>query len=135
MRVVVVTAEDRVGTRIAGQGRQRPGLAIEVVSGVVPAEAFVLVTPQNEVPAALRRAIEAGCAQWRAKPVAFVSYETDPSAAADASSAAITELRNVFASLHVVVVGSFGVDGATAMFEQLEWWGRALRDRRNGRNP
>ena len=133
LRVAVVTPEGPVGTWVAGQGRLRTGLEVGVIDLAGPAvaarlaaaEAFVLVTPEDEVPAALLRVIGSGCIGWRAKPVAFVG-----------SGSAIARLRAVFAELHVVIVNvtvtAFDAGGATAMFEQIEWWGRALRDRVNG---
>jgi hypothetical protein len=133
LRVAVVTPECPAGTWVAGLGRRRTGLEVGVIDLAGPAvavrlaaaEAFVLVTPEDEVPAPLLRAVGSGCIGWRAKPVAFVG-----------SGSAVTTLRAVFAELHVVIVNvavtAFDVTGATAMFEQLEWWGRALRDRVNG---
>jgi NAD(P)H-dependent FMN reductase len=133
LRVAVVTPENRVGTWVAGQGRRRDGLEVGVIDLAGPAvavrlaaaEAFVLVTPGDEVPAALRQAVGSMYCGWRAKPVAFVWYGSG-------SGAAIRRLRAVFAELHVVLVNltvaAFDVAAATAMFEQLEWWGRALRD-------
>ncbi|GAA0911401.1 hypothetical protein [Virgisporangium aurantiacum] len=134
LRVAVVTQEGPVGTWVAGQGRRRTGLEVGVIDLAGPAvaarlaaaEAFVLVTPEDEASEALlRRAAGSGCVGWRAKPVAFVG-----------SGRAVETLRAVFAGLHVVivtvVVAAFDAAAATAMFEQLEWWGRALRDPVNG---
>jgi NAD(P)H-dependent FMN reductase len=129
LRVAVVTPENRVGTWVAGEGCRRTGLEVGVVDLAGPAvvtrlaeaEAFVLVTPSDDgVPAALRYAVGSGCVVWRGKPVAFVG-----------SAGAVKTLRAVFAGLHVVIVNvavvAFDADAAAAMFEQLEWWGRALR--------
>ncbi|GAA1040350.1 NAD(P)H-dependent oxidoreductase [Virgisporangium ochraceum] len=133
LRVAVVTQEDQVGAWVAGQARQRGGVEVGLIGTADPAfaarlacaEAFVLVTPAVEVPVRLREAIVAGYAEWRAKPVAFVAYGT--------GSGALEQLRCAFAGLHVVTVGpgltALDPVAFTAMFEQLEWWGRALRDR------
>jgi NAD(P)H-dependent FMN reductase len=122
LRIAVVSQEDRVGAWVAEQARRRHGL--EVV--VAWAEAFVLVTPADEVSADMHEAIRQGHAGWRARPVAFVTYGS--------GSGAVEQLRSVFSGLHVVMVGliaaAFDLSAAAAMFEQLEWWGRALRDRR-----
>jgi NAD(P)H-dependent FMN reductase len=133
LRVAVVTGENRVGAWVAGQARHRGGVEVGLLGTADPAfttrlasaEAFVVVTPADEVPAGLREAISLGYAEWRAKPVAFVSYGS--------GSGALDQLRSAFSGLHVVTVGSgltaFDPVACTAMFEQLEWWGRALRDR------
>jgi hypothetical protein len=120
LRVAVVTQESRVGAWVVEQARRRKG--IEVVS--TSAEAFVLVTPADEVPAGMGGVISPG---WRAKPVAFVTY--------GAGDGAVEQLRSIFSELHVVMVGftaaAFDTAAVAAMFEQVEWWGRALRDRRS----
>jgi NAD(P)H-dependent FMN reductase len=141
LQVAVVTQESRIGAWVAGEARRRGGVEVGVVdlaafgfpgaptraftARLAAAEAFVLVTPAGELPAALAEAIEFGCAEWRSKPVAFVSY--------GAGTGAWERLRSVFAELHVVIVGAdltaFDRDAAAATLEQLEWWGRALRDR------
>jgi NAD(P)H-dependent FMN reductase len=148
LRVAVVTQENQVGAWVAGEARQRGGVEVSVIdltefgfsefSGpasaapgraftarLAAAEAFVLVTAADDVSPRMRQAIGFGCAEWRAKPVAFVSYGS--------GSGAVEQLRSVFSELHVVTVGygltAFDPAASTAMFEQLEWWGRALRDR------
>jgi NAD(P)H-dependent FMN reductase len=136
LRVGVVTQENQVGAWVAGQARLRCGIEVSVIdltadppadlTGRLAAmEAFVLVTPAGEVPDRLRHAIALGGREWRAKPVAFVSF--------GAGSGAVEQLCSVFSELHVVTVGrgltSLDPVASAAMFEQLEWWGRALRDR------
>lgn len=120
LRVAVVTQESRAGAWVAEQARRRKG--IEVVS--TSAEAFVLVTPADEVPAGMGEVISPG---WRARPVAFVTYGS--------GSGAVEQLRSIFSEMHVVMVGltaaAYDSSAAAAMFEQLEWWGRALRDGRS----
>ena len=142
LQVAVVTQENQVGAWVAGQAGQRGGIEVSVIdldpagasvrsvtARLAAAEAFVLVTPADDLPVCMRQAIEFGRAEWRTKPVAFVSYGP--------GSGAVEQLRSVFAELHVVVVRhgvGFGLTAfepraVAAMFEQLEWWGRALRDR------
>jgi hypothetical protein len=136
LRVAVVAQENRAGAWVDGVARHRGGVEVSMILTSEPAftarlaeaEAFVLVTPADEVPAGMCEAISLGCAGWRAKPVAFVTYGS--------GAGAVEQLRSVFADLHVVVVGAtagaFDSGAAAAMFEQLEWWGRALRDSISG---
>jgi NAD(P)H-dependent FMN reductase len=84
-----------------------------------------------------------GYDEWHAKPVAFVSYGHG-----SLGIYAVEQLRTVFTELHVVTMRDgvgfnlmtnepFNTDqsrsAATAMFNQLDWWGRALRHARHTR--
>ncbi|MCT2590505.1 NAD(P)H-dependent oxidoreductase [Streptomyces sp. N2-109] len=114
------------------------------------AEAFVIVTPEynRSFPASLKQAIDFAYDEWHAKPVGFVSY-----GCRSRGLYAVEALRSVFVELHTVTMrnsASFdlltaeGEDGegedwggctdgeqdATAMLDQLSWWGHALRDAR-----
>jgi NAD(P)H-dependent FMN reductase len=116
------------------------------------ADAFVVVTPEynHSFPASLKTAIDWHSTQWQARPVGFVSY-----GGMSGGLRAVEHLRQVFAELHAVTVREtvsfhgfwerFGPDGlpkdadgcnaaATALLDQLVWWGDALRDAR-GRRP
>jgi NAD(P)H-dependent FMN reductase len=139
---------------------QRTGLELDVLDladgvrgdGVTPrlesAEAFVVVTPEynHSFPAPLKEAIDSHYTQWQAKPVGFVSY-----GGIGGGLRAVEQLRLVFAELHAMTVrdsvsfhgagGCFDADGephdptvvegaAKGMLDQLEWWGRALRQAR-----
>ncbi|MGV9323071.1 NADPH-dependent FMN reductase [Streptomyces sp. NPDC003660] len=125
--------------------------ALKALSEVTPrldeADAFVVVTPEynHSYPASLKTLIDWHYTQWQAKPVGFVSY-----GGMAGGSRAVEHLRPVFAELHAVtvrdVVGlnmaweQFDEDGqmtnegasvaAKALFNQLVWWGNALRDAR-----
>ncbi|WP_326558372.1 NADPH-dependent FMN reductase [Micromonospora sp. NBC_01796] len=128
----------------------------EVLGGLTKrldlADAFVVVTPEynHSYPASLKAAIDWHFTQWQAKPVGFVSY-----GGLSGGLRAVEHLRQVFAELHAVTVretvsfhgawARFGPDGqpkdpeactaaATAMLDQLLWWGEALRDART-RSP
>lgn len=115
---------------------------------IATAEAFVVVTPEynRSFPASLKEAIDYAYDEWRAKPVGFVSYGCRSN-----GLYAVEHLRTVFVELHAVtmrnVVGfdlmaTGSADGggplsgddagyaATTMLDQLNWWGRALRDAR-----
>lgn len=111
------------------------------------ADAFVVVTPEynHSFPASLKNAIDWHRDEWRAKPVAFVSY-----GGISGGLRAVEHLRAVFAELHAVTIREtvsfhgahtrFGPDGvpadeaasvaAKALLDQLAWWARALTDAR-----
>jgi NAD(P)H-dependent FMN reductase len=109
------------------------------------ADAFVVVTPEynRSFPASLKQAIDYGYDEWRAKPVAFVSY-----GCGSVGLHAVEHLRTVFTELHAVtmrdgvgfdLMGDARLDtdssvvAATVMLAQLAWWGLALRDARRTR--
>ncbi|MGA4541270.1 NADPH-dependent FMN reductase [Uniformispora flossi] len=112
------------------------------------ADAFAVVTPEynHSFPAVLKHAIDLFREEWRAKPVAFVSY-----GGMGGGLRAVEQLRLVFAELHAVsmrdsvsfhgVWSLFDEDGvpvdqagtnaaAKGMLGQLDWWGRTLREGR-----
>ncbi|MFB7427689.1 NADPH-dependent FMN reductase [Streptomyces hydrogenans] len=112
------------------------------------ADAFVVVTPEynHSFPASLKNVLDWFLAEWAAKPVGFVSY-----GGLAGGLRAVEQLRPVFAELHAVtvresvsfhtawerldaegrVLGDKAADAAaTALLDQLTWWGRALRTAR-----
>jgi NAD(P)H-dependent FMN reductase len=118
------------------------------------ADAFVIVTPEynHSFPASLKQAIDYAYDEWRAKPVGFVAYGHGSE-----GMYAIEHLRAVCTELHMATVRgrvaldllahpvdrASGADGAgppaggarpeqdaTAMLDQLVWWGTALREAR-----
>ncbi|MYS95425.1 MULTISPECIES: NADPH-dependent FMN reductase [Streptomyces] len=126
--------------------------ATAALSGVTPklarADAFVVLTPEynHSFPAGLKNLVDWHFGEWRAKPVALVSY-----GGLAGGLRAVEHLRQVFAELHAVTVrdtvsfhnagASFddagtlhdpsGPDAAAkAMLDQLVWWGLALREAR-----
>jgi NAD(P)H-dependent FMN reductase len=114
------------------------------------ADAFVVVTPEynHSYPASLKNAIDWHQPEWRAKPVAFVSY-----GGISGGLRAVEHLRAVFAELHAVTIretvsfpgaqARFGDDGlpnddaagvaAKAMLDQLGWWARSRAEARAAR--
>ncbi|WP_329554996.1 NAD(P)H-dependent oxidoreductase [Streptomyces sp. NBC_00696] len=129
--------------------------ATTALAGITPklasADAFVVLTPEynHSFPAGLKNLIDWHFTEWRAKPVALVSY-----GGLAGGLRAVEHLRQVFAELHAVTVrdtvsfhnagASFDDEGrlkdatapdaaAKAMLDQLVWWGRALRDARQVR--
>lgn len=83
-----------------GWGGEPTPAAAAVLAGVSPrlaqADAFVVVTPEynHSFPAALKNVIDWHYAQWRAKPVGFVSY-----GGLGGGLRAVEQLRLVFAEL------------------------------------
>jgi NAD(P)H-dependent FMN reductase len=112
------------------------------------ADAIVVVTPEYNrgYPGALKTAIDSALAEWRAKPVGFVSY-----GGISGGLCAVEQLRTVFAELHVVTLQAtvslphvwdqLDEDGnlrrpqraesaADSMLRQLSWWAHTLRQAR-----
>ncbi|WP_406478012.1 NADPH-dependent FMN reductase [Streptomyces sp. NBC_01615] len=132
-----------------------PAVAAElakVTPALAAADAFVVLTPEynHSYPAGLKNLIDWHYAEWRAKPVALVSY-----GGLSGGLRAVEHLRQVFAELHAVTVrdtvsfhgagASFDEEGeprdpagpgaaAKAMLNQLGWWARALNEAK-GRRP
>lgn len=127
----------------------------EVLAQVTPrieaADAFIVVTPEynHSYPASLKSLLDWHYTQWRAKPVALVSY-----GGLAGGLRAAEHLRPVFAELHAVTIREqvsfhmawekFDENGtptepesvnaaAKTMLDQLVWWGEALRAAREKR--
>ena len=123
----------------------------EVTPKLAGADAFVVVTPEynHSFPAGLKNLIDWHYTEWRAKPVALVSY-----GGMAGGLRAVEHLRQVFAELHAVTVRdtvsfhgartAFDEDGhprdpaapaaaAKVMLDQLVWWARALREAKERR--
>lgn len=115
------------------------------------ADAFAVVTPEynHSYPASLKNAIDYYHAEWNAKPVGLISY-----GGSAGGQRAVEHLRPVFCELHAMTVRdslafvnfweAFDEDGrpvdsngadaaAKALLDQLEWWGRSLREARDKR--
>ncbi|MFI6313280.1 NADPH-dependent FMN reductase [Nocardia fusca] len=115
------------------------------------ADAFVVITPEynHSYPGTLKNFIDLHHAEWQAKPVGFVSY-----GGISGGLRATEHLRAVFAELHAVTVrdtvsfhnpwgqrddtgalapGADAETAATALLDQLVWWGEALRTARAAR--
>ncbi|MDN3245905.1 NADPH-dependent FMN reductase [Streptomyces mutabilis] len=131
----------------SGAPEGAPGLA-ERIGGL---DGFVVITPEynHGYPASLKLAIDYVYSEWRAKPVGFVSY-----GGMAGGQRAVEQLRQVFAELHAVTLRDtvsfhmaweqFDDNGrpldeggcakaAAVLLDQLDWWGRTLRDGRAAR--
>ncbi|MEU9557337.1 NADPH-dependent FMN reductase [Streptomyces fumanus] len=147
---VVDVAAPELPTTMAPTAEARAALA-EVTPKLAAADAFVVLTPEynHSFPAGLKNLIDWHYHEWRAKPVALVSY-----GGLSGGLRATEHLRQVFAELHAVTVrdtvsfhnagGSFDDGGrlkdpsapdaaAKTMLDQLVWWGRALREAKERR--
>ena len=133
--------------KMAGEAYPRPAGMAGLTARLEAADAFVLVTPEynHSYPASLKAAIDWHFTQWKAKPVAFVSY-----GGAAGGRHAVLHLENVLTELHAVTIreglafpsywANFE-DGqplepqapeyAKVMLEQLAWWATALRKARS----
>ncbi|MCX4880638.1 NADPH-dependent FMN reductase [Streptomyces sp. NBC_00847] len=147
---VVDVAEADLPTTFAPSPEASAALA-SVTPKLAAADAYVVLTPEynHSYPAGLKNLIDWHFTEWRAKPVALVSY-----GGLAGGLRAVEHLRQVFAELHAVTIrdtvsfhnaGSSFTDGhlddpsgpdaaAKAMLDQLVWWGRGLREAR-GRRP
>jgi NAD(P)H-dependent FMN reductase len=113
------------------------------------ADAFVVVTPEynHSFPGSLKTALDTVGAEWRGKPVGFVSY-----GGLSGGLRSVEALRIVFAELHTVTVRNtvslhlarslFNEQGALrepqgpdtaagVLLDQLGWWARALKQARD----
>lgn len=109
------------------------------------ADAIVVVTPEYNrgYPGGLKTAIDTALPEWRAKPVAFVSY-----GGVSGGLRAVEQLRLVFSELHVVTMQAAvslpyaweeldengvlrgsdrAASAADTMLRQLTWWAQTLR--------
>jgi NAD(P)H-dependent FMN reductase len=112
------------------------------------ADAFIVVTPEynHGYPAPLKFLIDSAYREWRAKPVAFVSY-----GGISGGLRAVEQLRLVFAELHAVTIRDsvsfanpwtkFDGDGRlidpdepckamATLLARLRWWATILREAR-----
>ncbi|MEU3251499.1 NAD(P)H-dependent oxidoreductase [Streptomyces sp. NPDC006997] len=147
---VVDPADTDLPTSLARTPEAADALA-RVTPKLSAADAFVVLTPEynHSFPAALKNLVDWHYTEWRAKPVAFVSY-----GGLSGGLRAVEQLRQVFAELHAVTVrdtvsfpnagGSFDADGrlkdptgpdtaAKTMLDQLVWWATALKEARERR--
>jgi NAD(P)H-dependent FMN reductase len=173
--IVGSTREGRFGPTVAqwfvGQARTRTDIVVDLVDladvdlpivfpahrtaaissyvdRIGQADGFVVVTPEynHGYPASLKQAIDLAYHEWRAKPVAFVSY-----GGMAGGLRAVEQLRQVFAELHATTVrdtvsfhmahAAFDAAGepldaigpaaaAKTLLDQLAWWAGALRTAR-----
>jgi NAD(P)H-dependent FMN reductase len=129
-------------------GVPAPQAVQDLAPYLASADAFIIVTPEynHSFPASLKNAIDWYVDEWKAKPVAFVSY-----GGIAGGLRSVAQLRQVFPSMHGTTIrdtvsfhnyqDEFDADGqptnaegcnaaAKVMLDQLIWWGLALRNAR-----
>ncbi|CAL9451933.1 hypothetical protein SUDANB176_02461 [Streptomyces sp. enrichment culture] len=147
---VVDVAEIDLPTTMEPTARAAAALA-DVTPKLARADAFVVLTPEynHSFPAGLKNLIDWHYGEWRAKPVALVTY-----GGLAGGLRAAEHLRQVFAELHAVTVrdtvsfhnagAAFDDEGrpkdptrpdtaAKTMLDQLVWWAAVLREARENR--
>ncbi|CAL9450706.1 FMN reductase [Streptomyces griseomycini] len=147
---VVDVADIDLPTTMEPTARATAALA-DVTPKLARADAFVVLTPEynHSFPAGLKNLIDWHYGEWRAKPVALVTY-----GGLAGGLRAAEHLRQVFAELHAVTVrdtvsfhgaaAAFDDEGrprdparpdaaAKTMLDQLVWWATALREAREKR--
>ena len=122
-----------------------PDEVIPFAERIDRAEAFIVITPEynHGYPGSLKNALDLVNREWRAKPVAFVSY-----GGVSGGVRAVEQLRQVVVELHMVPLRDAVVvpmarrafragpvpadpdgliaDSVRTMFDRLVWWARAL---------
>lgn len=148
---VIDLAETKLPETLGDRDESLPPSVTALSPRLAKADAFVVVTPEynRSFPAPLKTAIDWFYEEWRAKPVAFVSYGRE-----SGGRYATAQLREVFSELDAIPIRStislpcywtgFTADGhwpkasidndasVAETIEQLTWWGltlRAARDR------
>jgi NAD(P)H-dependent FMN reductase len=143
---VIDLAEVGLPGTMTGYGQPRPAVVEALGERLAAADAFVVVTPEynHSFPAPLKSAVDWYTDEWRNKPVAFVSY-----GGISGGLRAVQQLRQVFIELQSSPIREtlsfhdiwslFDADGtwptpsekretaATALLDQLVWWGTTLR--------
>ena len=115
---------------------------------IAAADAIVAVTPEynHSTSGALKDAFDLLKREWRAKPVGFVAY-----GGLSGGLRAVEHLRQIVAELHMVSIretvsfhqarkqfdesgettSGASIDAAARLLNQLDWWGRHLREARS----
>lgn len=152
---VVDLAEAGLPTVMAGDDEHAPVPAEVTHLGerIDAADAVVIVTPvyNRSFPASLKNAIDWFHDEWAATPVGFISY-----GGRTGGVEAVEQLRTIFVELGTMTIRNvlsfpnfwehFDEQGrpqapeamagaATAFYDQLTWWARALRTARDRSTP
>ena len=113
---------------------------------IAAADGFIALTPEyhHALPAVLKNAFESAYLEWIVKPIAFVGYGGVGAARAVENGRTVAvelQMAPIRAAVHIGLEPFLGVvrDGKkldsydylnqarTAMFDQLVWWGNALK--------
>lgn len=113
---------------------------------IAAADGYILIAPEynHGIPAVLKNALDTVYAEWNRKPVAFVAYGGMGGARSVEQLTMVArelQMAPLEGSLHLQGVGSrrdgdrFAADERersrlTHLFDELAWWGKALRTAR-----
>ncbi|XVQ10274.1 NADPH-dependent FMN reductase [Spirillospora sp. CA-255316] len=146
---LVDLAETRLPETLTDHDEPLPEPVRALAPRLASADAFVVVAPEynQSFPAPLKTALDWYYDEWKAKPVALVTYGRE-----SGGRNAAAQLRQIFAELHAVTIRDgislpcyweeFAPDGSwpkpsaecnTAVkttLDQLSWWAEALREAR-----
>lgn len=147
---VIDLAEAGLPQMLPDHDEEPPAPVRALAPRLAAADAFAVVCPEYNAgyPAPLKTAIDWFDEEWRAKPVALITYGRE-----SGGLSAAGQLRQVFAELHAVTIrdgislpcyweqfapdGSWPKAGADCnaavriTLERLTWWARALREARD----
>jgi NAD(P)H-dependent FMN reductase len=117
---------------------------------VASADGYVLIAPEyNHAPSAvLKNALDTVYAEWNRKPVTMVAYGTVGGARAAEQLRAVAislEMAPLSSAVHLVRPGAkregeqfngdqYDLRALGAMFDELAWWGNALKAARTNRD-
>ncbi|MFG2298985.1 NADPH-dependent FMN reductase [Streptomyces sp. NPDC048603] len=145
-------ADAELPDRLGDECEELPGPVVALAPRLAAADAFVVVTPEynRSFPAPLKTAIDWYLDEWKAKPVAFLSYGGQ-----SGGLHAAEQLRSAFTEVHAVAIrdgisipnywDEFDADGrwprsgtrfsasVKTTLDQLTWWARVLHDARKTR--
>ncbi|WP_325050316.1 NADPH-dependent FMN reductase [Actinomadura craniellae] len=146
---LVDLAEARLPETLPDHDEDVPEPVRALAPRLAAADAFAVVAPEynHGFPAPLKTAIDWYYDEWKAKPVALITYGRE-----SGGRYAAAQLRQVFGELHAVTIRDgislpcyweqFAADGSwpkvtadcnaavKTTLDQLSWWARALREAR-----
>ncbi|MBX3563372.1 MAG: NAD(P)H-dependent oxidoreductase [Sphingomonas sp.] len=132
-------------------GKYQDPLQIRWAEKIAGADGYILICPEynHSGSAVLKNALDTVFAEWGRKPVSFVGYGTVGGARSVEQlrlTAVTLEMAPLAGAVHLVRPGAkrdgdrFNADSyddkaLAALFDELTWWGRALRVARAGQLP
>lgn len=130
------------------KGNYSDPLQIRWAEKIAAADGYILITPEynHGPPAVLKNALDYVYREWNRKPMGFVGYGGNGGARSiEGLTMVARELQTapLEASVHIMGVWGKVADGAFTpddkdlrwtnhLFDEIEWWGRALKAGREG---
>lgn len=128
-------------------GHYTDPLQIKWAEKIASADGYILICPEynHALPAVLKNALDFVYAEWNRKPCTFVGYGGNGAARSIEQARLVTaELQMAPLEASVHIMGAWGkiADGAFTgderdtkwlghLFDELAWWGRALKAARD----